>query len=89
MRCVLDQRYDDVLARLQEEVLNLKHELRDTELENKALMRLRGYDLDLLTIEELNILSMELQLGLERIKDRTQALRVIEDDVSSSSDEHR
>ncbi|ETW08680.1 hypothetical protein H310_01208 [Aphanomyces invadans] len=56
------------IAALQEEVTNLKQELLDAENENKLLMRLKGYGLEVLSWKELHELEHELHVGLETIE---------------------
>ncbi|OQR94507.1 hypothetical protein ACHHYP_01254 [Achlya hypogyna] len=69
---VADQIVGDVRL-LEEEVTNLKAELADAEMENKLLMRLKGYDIDQLDMAEIAALEMELHLGLQRIEEAKDA----------------
>ncbi|KDO33173.1 hypothetical protein SPRG_01985 [Saprolegnia parasitica CBS 223.65] len=59
---------------LEEEVTNLKQELADAEMENKLLMRLKGYDIDFLDIADIEALEAELTLGLQRIAEAKDAM---------------
>ncbi|OQR81418.1 hypothetical protein THRCLA_11748 [Thraustotheca clavata] len=59
---------------LEEEVANLKQELADAEMENKLLMRLKGYDVDQLSIEELEELENELTRSLVHIAEVKDAI---------------